>query len=375
MNEISYSKLPSNWIDTISFTIEEAVNPIFQKMFEGVHNALFSGMGASIFVTYCILWTLRQTQNGYIAREELFNGIKWITYFAILTAIMSSYEAYQIILSWLNIPMLWVKSATISIFDTNKLTFGEMITNSFNELNFLAVKLFNFGLEKWKDEFAIGFGWLAYVVVGAGLGWFWIFYALFIVMVIIVIVIVLNSSLISFVILSLACLTIPLLFSKITQPYFFSWLKLYISYSLYAPASFIILYFLNAPLDRITNLVKAGAIEEIYDNTMINFLIPILLCILLIGFFKKIPNIISQILGISGLENSSGLFGGLGKAVAMGIATFAGGAIGAKIAGASMGGALKSGAINATPGARTIQSFKEKYKEANMKKNTIAEAG
>ncbi|MBZ7936117.1 hypothetical protein H2279_05680 [Campylobacter sp. B0100352/1] len=49
MNELAISELPSNWIDTISYTIENTVSPMFQ----GVHNALFSGMGASIFVIYC----------------------------------------------------------------------------------------------------------------------------------------------------------------------------------------------------------------------------------------------------------------------------------------------------------------------------------
>ncbi|WP_239820219.1 hypothetical protein [Campylobacter molothri] len=67
MEKLTPSILPSNWIDTISYTIENAVSPMFQKMFQGVHNALFSGMGASIFAIYCIIWLLRQTQNGYIA--------------------------------------------------------------------------------------------------------------------------------------------------------------------------------------------------------------------------------------------------------------------------------------------------------------------
>ncbi|MGH2327618.1 hypothetical protein ACRCD5_04775 [Campylobacter taeniopygiae] len=55
MNELTISELPLNWIDTISYTIENAVSPMFQKMFQGVHNALFSGMGASVFVIYCII--------------------------------------------------------------------------------------------------------------------------------------------------------------------------------------------------------------------------------------------------------------------------------------------------------------------------------
>lgn len=65
MEQLTSSNLPSNWIDTISYTIENAVSPMFQKMFQGVHNALFSGMGASIFVIYCIIWLLRQTQKFY----------------------------------------------------------------------------------------------------------------------------------------------------------------------------------------------------------------------------------------------------------------------------------------------------------------------
>ncbi|MBZ7928507.1 hypothetical protein [Campylobacter molothri] len=67
MKQLTPSILPSNWIDTLSYYIENAVSPMFQKMFKGVHNALFSGMGASIFAIYCIIWLLRQTQNGYIA--------------------------------------------------------------------------------------------------------------------------------------------------------------------------------------------------------------------------------------------------------------------------------------------------------------------
>ncbi|TKX31882.1 hypothetical protein CQA76_05365 [Campylobacter aviculae] len=66
--KITISTLPSNWIDSVANTINDLTMPIFEKMFSGVHNALYSGMGASIFVTYCIIWLLRQAQNGYVSR-------------------------------------------------------------------------------------------------------------------------------------------------------------------------------------------------------------------------------------------------------------------------------------------------------------------
>ena len=70
---------------------------------------------------------------------------------------------------------------------------------------------------------------------------FLLFYLSFAFLMIGIILIVQVSGYIALIVLSIAPVMIPLLFNKNLRAYFFSWLKFYISYSLYAPLALIIL--------------------------------------------------------------------------------------------------------------------------------------
>ncbi|XTO85304.1 type IV secretion system protein (plasmid) [Campylobacter coli] len=157
------------------------------------------------------------------------------------------------------------------------------------------------------------------------------------------------------IILSLAPATIPLLFSKKTAPYFYSWLKIFISYSLYVPASFIILSICMIPIQKVQEL---GNIQQVYDNQFANFFVPTLISLICIYLVSKIPNWISQIMGVQGLE--SGGSGGaldMAKTAGMTATSFGAGMLAKRMAGGTIGESLKHGMANAIPGAQSFRKM------------------
>lgn len=362
-------KIQDNWIDALAQTIQEAVEPMFENTFNGVHNAIYGGVGASIFSIYAILWLLRQARNGYISKDELTNAFKWLTYFIILLVVMKSYEIYTYCLSYANLPSNWVSSAFSYLTDNKGETFGSTITKLMNDVNLFTIKLFNHHYTKFYDDLEFGTKWLAVPAAVLWLALYWIFYIALLICVTFAIVIVISSQLVAFIILSLACLTIPLLFSKQTMPYFFSWFKLYICYSLYAPAGVLLLYLMRSPIEKVLVFANNNEdIEIIAENLLANFFLPIIILILFIGFFKKIPNIISQIMGVNGLENAGS---GIGSVIATGariVGAFTMGALGAKMAGANLAQSLGAGAKEVLP-TKTFSNAKNNFQEKMAQKN------
>ncbi|XTO84271.1 type IV secretion system protein (plasmid) [Campylobacter coli] len=167
--------------------------------------------------------------------------------------------------------------------------------------------------------------------------------------------IVVSSTFFAMIILSLAPATIPLLFSKRTAPYFYSWLKIFISYSLYVPASFIILSFCMIPIQKVQEL---GNIQQVYDNQFANFFVPTLISLICIYLLTKIPNWISQVMGVQGLDGGgSGGALDMAKSVGMAGASFGAGTLAKRMAGGSIGESLKHGMANAIPGAQSFRKM------------------
>lgn len=124
-------------------------------------------------------------------------------------------------------------------------------------------------------------------------------------------VIILNtvfSIFLSEIVLALLPLIIPTLIWKKTEYVFFSWIKLYISVSLYAP--FTILFGLVSIKVVDLTMVTANAVDESFEQN-IQFILVLILAqgLVIIGVFK-IPNIINQLIGSS--NEGSSLTSGVG---------------------------------------------------------------
>lgn len=124
-------------------------------------------------------------------------------------------------------------------------------------------------------------------------------------------VIILNtvfSSFLSEIVLLLLPLILPTLIWKKTEYVFFSWIKLYISISLYAP--FTILFGLVSIKVVDLTMATATSIDTDFEQNLQYLLVLILAQgLVIIGVFK-IPNIINQLIGSS--NEGSSLTSGIG---------------------------------------------------------------
>lgn len=124
-------------------------------------------------------------------------------------------------------------------------------------------------------------------------------------------VIILNtvfSIFLSEIVLALLPLVLPTLIWKKTEYVFFSWIKLYISVSLYAP--FTMLFGLISIKVVNLTMVTATSIDTDFEQNLQYLLVLILAQgLVIIGVFK-IPNIINQLIGSS--NEGSSLTSGVG---------------------------------------------------------------
>lgn len=348
------TNIDTSWIDALQMTMQDSLKPMFSNIFQSVQGVLYNGVAYTFIGIWIMFWCLNLLKNGYPTREEIFNSLKWILMLCFIFGIFYSYESYTSFLGWLMIPAQWLKSATSHLFGTNTESFGVMVTNAINSLNDLMVKLWEKGLYLNKDNFTPEIA----IKIGVAFGMipFWIFYGTTFFVIAGVACIILSSTFFAMIILSLAPVVIPLLFSKKTAPYFYSWLKLFISYSLYVPASYIILSICMIPMKKISEL--GTDIQQIYDNQFVNFLVPTLISAICIYLLIKIPNWVSQIIGVQGLE-AGGTGGALDLAKTAGSvgASFGTGFLAKKMVGGSLGQSMTSGLANAVPMAKTIKGL------------------
>lgn len=348
------SVIEKSWIDSIQMIMQDSLKPLFQNIFEGIQQTLYNGVAYTTIGMLVMLWCLNLLKNGYPTREDLWNGAKWIVTVCFVFGIFYSYETYTAFLGWLMIPTQWLKSATAGLFNGSGESFGVLITNAINSLNDVLINLWNTGISK-NTQGLFSTELTAMIATAFGMICFWIFYLLNMIVLLGVTCVILSSTFFAMIILSFAPVLIPLLITRRTSPYFYSWLKLFISYSLFIPLSFFILSICMIPIQKVQEF---GNFEEVYNNQFINFLVPSVISFICIYMLIKIPNWVSQVMGVQGLD-SAGSNGG-SEIVKTGgniAGAFAGGAIASKIAGSSFGGAIKQGIASAIPGSKSLRQM------------------
>ncbi|HED7835083.1 TPA: type IV secretion system protein [Campylobacter jejuni] len=359
--------IDNSWLDALQGTMQDALKPLFENIFNGIQGTLYNGVAYTIIGIWVMFWCLNLLKNGYPSREELFNAGKWVLTLCFIFGIFYSYDGYTTFLGWLMIPAQWLKSATAGLIGGNADSFGNQVTSAFNSLNDIMVQLWNTG---WEHNYSrttpnvfIG------MATAFGLFAFWLYYIMTFFVLAGIACIIVSSTFFAMIILSLAPATIPLLFSKKTAPYFYSWLKIFISYSLFVPASFIILSICMIPIQKVQEL---GNIQQVYDNQFVNFFVPTLISLICIYLLKKIPNWVSQVMGVQGLDGGgSGGALDMAKSVGMAGASFGAGTLAKKMAGGSVGESLKHGIANAIPGSQSLRKMAGDLKGQNSQTNLI----
>lgn len=366
-------KVDTNWIDGLQNLFQKNVEGLFETIFTSISQMIHSKVSYTIIAIIVMFWLMNVLKNGYPTREEIFKAFKWTAFTCFTFGIFYSYGAYTEFLSWLMLPAQWIKGAVSDLFGGNANSFGEVITDAINKMNFFKDQLWNYGFKMNKNESNFTPNALLGLETAIEMVCFWIFYILFFAVLVGIAAIILVSTFIAMVILSLAPILIPFLSIPFLKPYFFSWLKLFISYSSYAPASYIILALCMQPITQLNEMSYSTTIlQQIYNNQISNFLLPSLTSIIAIYMLKSIPNWISQILGVQGLSGGgSSTLAQTATATGIGVGSFGTGFIAQKMIGGGLKDSLISGAINATPGAKTIQQLMKSFQNSSKIDNSL----
>ncbi len=110
------------------------------------------------------------------------------------------------------------------------------------------------------------------------------------------------------------------------------------------------------PIQKVQEL---GNIKQVYDNQFDNFFVPTLISLICIYLVAKIPNWISQVMGVQGLDGGGRWSFRYGKSVGMATTSFGAGTLAKRMAGGSVGESLKHGIANAIPGSQSLRKWQE----------------
>lgn len=354
----------SNFFEILMKPMQDLLTKSYQTIFDSMQNIFYNNLSYTIILIIILYWLIMRLKTGYPTRDEIFEAGKWLFMVLFVFGIFSSFEAYVGFCNLIMIPANWVKGAVSSLIDTNNGNLTDNILNAIDLQNDLAKNLFQKGIEEADKNDAWYAFWntddLKGVFVAISLGWYWLYYIVFMICIIACVCIVIGSQFITMLLLSVAPILIPFLIIKPLKAYFFSWLKLVISYSLYPSIALILLILAMSPINDLKGTNTADAIQKMYKDTFFTFTPAAGFCIFVIYLMTKIPNWVSQIMGVSGLD-SGGVGTGLAMAKNAGLAAATGGASGVmtKMAGGSFFGGAARGALGTMPGAKTLGSVKE----------------
>ncbi|MBD5165110.1 type IV secretion system protein [Helicobacter sp.] len=167
------------------------------------------------------------------------------------------------------------------------------------------------------------------------------------------------------IILSIAPIVIPCLMMNQLRGYFFSWLKLYLSYSMYAPIAMIIGNFPMVALEKVELIPNnVSQLEQVIASLTFIFFKPIglmIVAIIAIMILIKVPSWVNQILGT---QNDDAV--GLAPLKAVGSATTTGAMTGGAglIAGAGIKAALGRGITSMLPMGQTATKLYDSFKKS-----------
>jgi len=325
--------------------IYEIVETIFQNATDYITRGLYNGAQYvfnngffNVAFSLSVIWLGSLIAFNKLKSEEIAHKFIWtILLFAFVKTIIYNQYMYESLVTILNTPrdvFIDLIHNFVSDIDKNA-SVKNIITNLASSISSVGTYIFNqVGLNNIS---AVFYGLIVYAS-GAFL----------------IIVIFLNSVFsifLSNVVLALLPFVLPFLIWKKSEGMFFSWVKLYISISLYAP--FTLLFGLIAvETTRFTMFVSHNIQTDFKSNVMYIFALVIVQALTALAIFK-IPNIINQIIGSS--NEGSSLTGGIGTISAGGaiVSTLAK-ASGMKFAGAQSVRGATSVAKKGGKLARTI---------------------
>ena len=345
-----------NWIDGLGNILQNTIRDLMQKIFENVRNMIHGTVTYTILGCALMLWCLNQLKNGYPTREEMWKVGKWVVMACLILAIFSSYDVFKAFVEYLTIPASWVVTSLDGIFSSqmNGKTISEIAISLFNDV----ARICSVGFEKTANEFykqqkswwsPDGITYLnSYIKTAIWMVPTWLMAMLFYFLGICFVAIIMFSSFMATLLLCFSPILVPFISLPFLKPYFFSWLKLWITYTLIAPIAMLVISIATQSISEISSKQDAQIGEIIWNgHQWVTFITPMITAIMCLYLLTKIPTWLGQILAVQGVE-SKGLGMGAATASAVGGATAAGAA--AKALGT---GGFGSTFMKALPGGTT----------------------
>lgn len=345
-----------NWIDGLGNIIQDTIRDLMQKIFENVRNMIHGTVTYTILGCALMLWCLNQLKNGYPTREEMWKVGKWVVMACLILAIFSSYDVFKAFIEYLTIPASWVVTSLDGIFSSQMdgKTISEIAISLFNDI----ARICSVGFEKTANEFykqqkswwsPDGITYLnSYIKTAIWMVPTWLMAMLFYFLGICFVAIIMFSSFMATLLLCFSPILVPFISLPFLKPYFFSWLKLWITYTLIAPIAMLVISIATQSISEISSKQDAQIGEIIWNgNQWTTFITPMIVAIMCLYLLTKIPTWLGQVLAVQGIE-SKGLGMGAATASAIGGATMAGAA--AKALGT---GGFGSTFMKALPGGTT----------------------
>lgn len=357
-----------NWIDGLGNIIQNTIRDLMQKIFENVRKMIHGGVTYTILGTALMLWCLNQLKNGYPTREEMWKAGKWIIMACFILAIFASYDVFKAFIEYLTIPANWVVTSLDGIFSSQMQgkTISEIAISLFNDI----ARICSVGFEKTANEFykqlkswwsPDGITYLnSYIKTAIWMMPTWIMAILFFFIGICFVAIIMFSSFMATLLLCFSPILVPFISLPFLKPYFFSWLKLWITYTLISPIAMLVISISTQSISEISSKKDAQIGEIIWNgHQWVTFITPMITAIMCLYLLKKIPTWLGQVLAVQGIE-SKGLGMGATVANAVGGATAAGAtakALGTGGFGSTFMKALPGGTTTGALGGQTMKGL------------------
>lgn len=281
-------------------TASEIGKKIDDSMFSAFSSIFYNAIAYNLIGIIVVLWLFYHMRNGF-SKDDIFKATIWLITFLFVYGVLSSYGAYREFLSWFLIPQHLLQAGVSQIMDGKET--ATILANTVTDPIKFDNDAYNFGIDALKNgNSALGYKGngggkiadpynAAYSMV-AMIPWtipiIILIFALVILIFIIQITTMLSLVLFgSFAPIMIICLTTPQ-----TKGYFFSWLKNYISISLYLPLSLL-------PVLIIQVMTKQFGINgpNLYMNTGYYVFLYIVGIVLAFYCLIKIPEWINIIMG------------------------------------------------------------------------------
>lgn len=281
-------------------TASEIGKKIDDSMFSAFSSIFYNAIAYNLIGIIVVLWLFYHMRNGF-SKDDIFKATIWLITFLFVYGVLSSYGAYREFLSWFLIPQHLLQAGMSQIMDGKDT--ATILANTVTDPIKFDNDAYKFGIDALvKGNSALGYKGngggkiadpynAAYSMV-AMIPWtipiIILIFALVILIFIIQITTMLSLVLFgSFAPIMIICLTTPQ-----TKGYFFSWLKNYISISLYLPLSLL-------PVLIIQVMTKQFGLNgpNLYMNTGYYVFLYIVGIVLAFYCLIKIPEWINIIMG------------------------------------------------------------------------------